>query len=63
MDEMEKFYKWVELQDLKQELATYDYIGVKIAEGVTTREEYAEQIAYTEQLRQQIRELEKIFKA
>ena len=61
MDEMEKFYKWVELQDLKQELATYDYIGVKIAEGVATRAEYAEQIAYTEQLRQQIRELEKIF--
>lgn len=61
MNDMEKFYKWVELQDLKQELATYDYIGVKIAEGVATREEYAEQIAYTEQLRQQIRELEKIF--
>lgn len=62
MDNMEKFYKWQELQDLKQELATYDYIGVKIAEGVATREEYAEQIAYTEQLRQQIRELEKQIK-
>lgn len=61
MNDMEKFYKWVEIQNLKQELATYDYIGIKIAEGVATREEYAEQIAYTEQLRQQIRELEKIF--
>lgn len=61
MDNMEKFYKWQELQDLKTELSTYDYIGIKIAEGVATREEYAEQIAYTEQLRQQIRELEKIF--
>lgn len=57
MDNMEKFYKWQELQDLKQELATYDYIGVKIAMGVATIEEYAEQIAYTESLRQQIRKL------
>lgn len=58
MDEMDNFYKWVELQDLKQELATYDYIGVKIAMGVATKEEYAEKIAYTEQLREQIRVLE-----
>lgn len=43
---------------LKTELATYDYIGVKIAMGVTTKEEYAEQIAYTETLREKIRELE-----
>lgn len=55
---MDNFYKWQELQDLKQELATYDYIGIKIAEGVATREEYAEQIAYTENLRQRIRDLE-----
>ena len=61
MDNMDNFFKWVELQDLKQELATYDYIGIKIAEGVATRDEYAEQIAYTEQLRQQIRKIEKIF--
>ena len=58
MDNMENFYKWVELEDLKQELATYDYIGIKIAEGVATREEYAKQIAYTENLRQRIRDLE-----
>lgn len=44
---------------LKTELATYDYIGVKIAMGVATKEEYAEQIAYTETLRNKIRELEK----
>ena len=43
---------------LKRELETYDYIGVKIAMGVATRQEYAEQIAYTETLREQIRELE-----
>ena len=43
---------------LKQELEKYDYIGVKIAMGVATREEYAEQISYTETIREQIRELE-----
>lgn len=43
---------------LKKELEKYDYIGVKIAMGVATREEYAEQIAYTETIREQIRELE-----
>ena len=46
------------INSLKQELATYDYIGVKLAMGVATKEEYAEQIAYTEKLREQIRELE-----
>lgn len=43
---------------LIQELATFDYIGVKIATGVATREEYAEQIAHCEKIREQIRELE-----
>lgn len=43
---------------LKQELASYDYIGVKIAMGVATKEDYAEKIAYTEEIRQQIRALE-----
>lgn len=47
-----------EIQALKQELANYDYIGVKIAMGVATTEEYQEQIAYTEELRAKIRELE-----
>ena len=47
-----------EIETLKTELATYDYIGVKIAMGVATKEEYAEQIAYTESLREKIRELE-----
>ena len=48
-----------EIERLKQELATYDYIGVKISMGVSTREEYADKIAYTETLREKIRELEK----
>ena len=44
---------------LKKELSEYDYIGVKIAQGVSTKEEYADKIAYCESLRQQIREFEK----
>ena len=47
-----------QIATLKQELAEYHYIGVKIAMGVATKEEYADQIAYTETLREQIRELE-----
>ena len=47
-----------EIQMLKQELANYDYIGVKIAMGVATTAEYQEQIAYTEELRAKIRALE-----
>ena len=46
-----------EIAILKAELATYDYIGVKIATGVCTKEEYAEQIAYMEELREKIRAL------
>ena len=47
-----------EMVTLKQELATYDYIGIKISMGVATKEEYADKIAYTETLREKIRELE-----
>lgn len=46
-----------QIAQVKAELASYDYIGVKIAMGVATAEEYAEQIAYTETLRARIREL------
>lgn len=48
----------MQIQALKNELAAYDYIGVKLAMGVATREEYAEEIAHTETLRQRIRALE-----
>lgn len=48
----------MQIQALKNELAAYDYIGVKLAMGVATREEYAEEIAHTETLRQRIRTLE-----
>ena len=48
----------MQIEQLKEELARYDYIGTKLAMGVATREEYAEEIAHTEELRQQIRVLE-----
>ena len=51
--------KVVEIEALKEELSTYDYIGVKIAMGVATKEEYANEIDYTEELRKKIRELER----
>ena len=46
------------INSLKKELEKYDYIGVKIAMGVATKEEYADEIAYTETIREQIRQLE-----
>lgn len=57
-DEIYKPDPQAEIQMLKQELANYDYIGVKIAMGVATTDDYKEQIAYTEELRAKIRELE-----
>ena len=47
----------LKIEELKRELATYDYIGVKIATGCATIEQYAEQIAYCEEIRKQIRKL------
>ena len=47
-----------EIVRLRTELCKYDYIGTKLAMGVATKEEYAEQIAYTETIREQIRQLE-----
>nr|DAR86738.1 MAG TPA: zipper dimerization domain transcription factor-like protein [Caudoviricetes sp.] len=46
------------LDSLYLEIKRYDYIGIKIATGVATIEDYAEQIAHMEELRTQIRELE-----
>lgn len=54
----ETAHKEQEISILKDELATYDYIGTKIAMGVATKEDYAEEIAYTEELREKIRALE-----
>lgn len=46
-----------QVDSLYMEIKSYDYIGVKIATGVSTIEEYAEEIAYVETLREKIREL------
>lgn len=46
------------IDNLRAKLSEYDYIGIKIAMGVATQEEYADQIAYTETLRRRIRDLE-----
>lgn len=43
---------------LKTRLSKYDYIGVKIATGCATIDEYADKIEEAEELRKQIRELE-----
>ena len=58
IDEQTKQSTKQQINSLKEDLLKYDYIGVKIAMGVATREEYAEQISYTETIREQIRELE-----
>lgn len=47
----------LEIEKLKKELARFDYIGVKIATGCATIEEYKEEIAYCEELRKKIRKL------
>ena len=52
------YKRQVQIDELKAELANYDYIGVKIATGVATIEEYTEQIAHCEKVREKIRELE-----
>lgn len=46
------------IQERKDKLAEYDYIGIKIAMGVATQEDYSEEIAYTQQLRAEINDLQ-----
>lgn len=61
MSNIEQFNNYLiktKISKLKSEISKYDYIGVKIATGCASREEYAEQIAKAEELRLQIRELE-----
>lgn len=50
--------KLAEIEEIKKELAKYDYIGNKIATGCATIEEYAPQIAHCQELRKRINELE-----
>lgn len=48
------------IQELKTNLAETDYIACKIAEGVATKEEYADKIAQRQMWRDEINELEQI---
>ena len=43
--------------ELKQKLSETDYIAIKIAEGVATKEEYVEQLLQREEWRKEIRQL------
>lgn len=47
-----------EINRLKDELRKLDYIGIKIATGVASREDYADEIARAEMIRTRIRALE-----
>lgn len=55
----EEIEKELKISQLKEQLSHYDYIGVKIAMGVATKEQYAKEIAESEKIREQIRELDK----
>ena len=48
-----------EIRGLEQLMKSHDYIGTKIAMGRATREEYAEQIAQSEEWAQRVDELRK----
>lgn len=52
----------IQLNAAKDAIANYDYIGIKIATGVATIEDYAEEIAYMESIREVINELEEELK-
>lgn len=47
-----------QIAELRQKLAKYDYIGIKIATGRATKEEYAEQIAQMTEWANEIDKLE-----
>lgn len=47
-----------QLEDAQQEIKKYDYIGIKIATGISTIEDYVEEIDYMESIRVVIREIE-----
>lgn len=51
-------YKQKRINELKRLLAQYDYIGVKIATGCATIEDYKDIIDMCEEYRQEIRVLE-----
>ncbi len=50
--------KFTQIIELKRKLAETDYVACKIAEGVATKEEYAEQIKQRQLWREEINRLE-----
>ena len=56
--ELERIAELQEIAELKAKLTATDYIAAKIAEGVATREEYAEKLAERAAWRARINELE-----
>lgn len=58
VEKWEKDTTGVELIQLKQYLADTDYVVIKIAEGVATKEEYAEVLQKRAEARFRINELE-----
>ena len=48
-----------EIRGLEQLMRSHDYIGTKIAMGRATREEYADEIAQSEEWAQRVDELRK----
>lgn len=49
-----------QIEKLKKELEKYDYIGIKIATGCATIEEYKDEIELCKKLREEINKLEKV---
>lgn len=52
----------IQLNAAEDTISNYDYIGVKIAMGVATIEDYAEEIEYTESIRAVIRDIQRELK-
>lgn len=48
------------IEELKKELEKYDYIGIKIATGCATIEEYKDEIELCKKIREEINKLEKV---
>lgn len=57
-EELEEEQKQAKILDLKKKLAETDYVVTKIAEGVATKEDYADILTQREEWRKEIRELQ-----
>ena len=62
LETLRKHHVRRDINRLKAELARTDYVVIKIAEGVSTAEEYTEVIAHRAELRERINALEEELK-